>query len=96
MASTYGKAATVVVGWIVVVVHWTVVVAVVVEAVVTKAVVVEALAVEAAVEVGDGCCIIMTLGLLFNVAIVIIPATHIVTSITDQAINLSSYVITMN
>ena len=63
---------------------------------VVEADVVEAVVTKAAVEVGDGICIIITPGLMLTVAIVTIPATHIVTSITDQAINLSSYVITMN
>ena len=79
MASTYGKSATVVVGWTV---------ELVVEAVVVKAVVVEAVVIKAAVEVDDVVGTLMTPDLLFTVAIVTIPAVHIATSITNQRANL--------
>ena len=62
--------------------------AVVVESVVTKVVVVEVVVTKAAVEVGDGVCSFMTLGLLFTVAIKTIFDTHIVTSNTNHIINL--------
>ena len=54
----------------------------------TAELVVEAVVTKGAVEVDDGVGTLMTPGLLFSVAIVVIPAMHIAPSITNQITNL--------